>query len=114
MYTVTWVKSTTNTWLPLETVDLSEVKSSGVYVIWYAGNPGQVVRVGQGDIADRLTAHRNDKAVLAYKTNGMLLVTWAAVPESRVDGVERFLADHYRPLVGDRYPEVAPIVVNLP
>ncbi len=114
MLAVTWVKSTTGTWLPLETVDLSEVKTSGVYVIWYAGNPGQVVRVGQGDIANRLSAHRNDKAVLAYKTNGLLLVTWATVSASQVDGAERFLADHYKPLIGDRYPDADPIVVNLP
>ncbi len=113
MLTVTWIKSTSNAWLPLETVDLSGVTVDGVYVIWHAGNPARTVRVGQGNIAARLGAHRLDKAILAYAASGTLYVTWAAVQASQRDGVERFLADHYSPLIGDRHPNVTPIPVNL-
>jgi hypothetical protein len=110
---VEWIKSQAGTWLDLRTVNLTDVSAFGVYVIWHGGNPSQVVRVGQGSIADRLTAHRSDPAILAYADKG-LYVTWATVQVSQADGVERFLANHYLPLVGDRHPAVAPIAVNLP
>jgi len=85
----------------------------GVYIIWYRGQPGRVVRIGQGDIADRLTAHRKDPAILAYKGYG-LLVTWAGVQASQRDGVERHLAETWSPLIGDRFPDVPAIAVNSP
>jgi hypothetical protein len=110
---VHWVKSQSGGWLPFETFNLSGVQTFGVYVIWRHGIPPYAVTVGQGIIKDRLTTHRSDSAILAYSRAG-LSVTWAAVSKSQADGVERFLADRYRPLVGDRYPAVAPIVVNLP
>src|SRR6266704_497150 len=106
MLTVSWVKSTTNEWLPLERVDLSKVATQGVYIIWHGGNPARVVRVGQGDIADRLTAHRNDSQVLSYGRFGFLLVTWAAVSVWSLDGVERHLGDRWKPVIGDRFPNV--------
>ena len=108
-----WVKLTTGDWCPFETVDLSNVTTFGVYVIWYKGQPGRVVYVGQGDVADRLTTHRKDREILAYKNCG-LLVTWATVSASQRDGVERYLADSWPPLVGDRHPDVMPIAVNSP
>ena len=40
-------------------------------------------------------------------------VTWAGVPVQFLDGVERYLADRYGPLVGEAFPAVAPIQVNL-
>ena len=72
----------------------------------------KVVRIGQGNIADRLTAHRQDRAILQHKANG-LYATWAAVPSQSVDGVERYLYDQYGPLAGERAPDVHPIAVNL-
>ena len=42
------------------------------------------------------------------------LVTWAVVPAHQLDGVERYLADTYQPIEGDRFPDVEPLVVNLP
>ena len=86
----------------------------GVYIIWHTGDPGKVVYVGQGDISDRLAKHRKDKAILAYSKQGTLHVTWATVRESQLDGVERHLADHFDPLVGDVFPDVRPIAVNVP
>ena len=114
MISVAWVKCADGAdWCPLETVDLSKVNATGVYVIWHSGNPAQVVRVGQGDIAARLTSHRADPNILKDRGSGTLFVTWAAVPAHQLDGVERFLANQYSPLVGDAFPNAAPIRVNL-
>ena len=74
----------------------------------------RVVRVGQGDIATRLGEHRNDPEILAYAKLGTLRVTWASVPANQRDGVEAYLADTWNPLVGERFPNVAPITVNSP
>lgn len=113
MLNVTWAKAQTG-WWQLDTVDLTIIKAHGVYLIWHGGNPSRVVRIGQGDVASRLGAHRNDPAVTAHKRSGTLYVTWAAVSAAQRGGVERFLTDHYRPLVGDAFPDEPPIAVNLP
>jgi len=36
------------------------------------------------------------------------------VAKSDRDGVERYLTDHWKPVVGDRCPVAAPIEVNSP
>ncbi len=112
---LSWISwSTEGKRLPLRTVNLSNVETVGVYVIWHSGQKPRVVRVGQGDIAERLRCHREDSCVLAYEVYGQLFVTWAAVPARLVDGVERYLAEYWKPLVGDRFPQVGPIAVNSP
>jgi hypothetical protein len=110
---VTWIKCVGDQWCSLELVKLTDVTAQGVYIIWHGGNPSKVVRVGQGDIAKRVGAHRFDREILAYKKNG-LYVTWASVPAAQRDGVERYLADRWSPLVGDAYPNVFPLAVNDP
>ena len=56
--TVTWIKCGTG-WCPFETVDLSDIKTHGVYVIGYEQpNSIATVYVGQGDVAARLRDHR--------------------------------------------------------
>jgi hypothetical protein len=66
MISVSWVKCGDGVnWCPLEPVNLSGVGTTGVYIIWHEGNPSRVVRIGQGNIAARLGAHRRDHAVLA-------------------------------------------------
>jgi len=113
MLTLTWVKPAVG-WLPFETFDLRAcVTNPGAYVIWHSGRPPWTVRVGQGNVPVRLGEHRGDQQILAYRSYG-LYVTWAVVPAQYLDGVERYLADQLRPLVGDRYPDVVPIPVNLP
>ena len=72
------------------------------------------LRRPQGNIAERLTAHRNDVNILAYADVGTLRVTWAAVSAAQQDGVERYLANMYPPPVGDAFPDVEPIAVNSP
>ena len=114
MGTLTWVKSTENRWLSLDGVNLDPVTTTGVYVIWHSGPTPRTVRVGQGDIKSRLNAHRLDRAIGAYRPQGGLWVTWAAVSPYALNGVERYLAEQLRPLVGDRFPDVTAIPVNLP
>lgn len=109
MMTLPWVKCTGDQWCPLLDVNLTDVKTQGVYAIWIGG--GRYVRIGQGDVAARLIAHRNDPAITRYTT---LYVTWAAVPSWQCDGVERYLYDECSPLVGERAPDALPIAVNLP
>ena len=111
---VNWIKCSGGVWCGLERVDLETVNGSGVYMIWYSGNPGRVVYVGQGDIADRLRNHRNDPTILAYRQFGELLVTWASVSANQRDGVERYLADTWNPAKGTTFPNAAPIPVNSP
>jgi hypothetical protein len=114
---VQWVKcGNGDNWCPLETLNLDSVgDTAGVYIIWHAGNPARVVRVGQGNpIKDRLSAHRKDQQILAYRKSGILLVTWAYVPLNQRDGVEKYLSETWNPLVGDAFPNAFPIAVNSP
>jgi hypothetical protein len=116
MISVAWMKcGSDGHWCDLELLNLETVTAkTGVYVIWHEGNPARVVRIGQGDIARRLAAHRLDPAILACKRFGRLRVTWAAVPAHQLDGVERYLANSWPPLIGDAFPNVAPLAVNSP
>ena len=86
----------------------------GVYVIWHEGNPSRVVRIGHGRISECLHYHQEDPEVLAYSGFGTLRVTWAAVPPNQLEGVTRYLVEHWKPLVADRPLKVLPIAVNSP
>ena len=111
---VSWIKSTRNEWLNFETFNLDPVTAGGVYMIWHGGATPRVVRLGQGDIKSRLSAHRNDPLITKHRASGLLMVTWASVPAAQRDGVELYLADQWRPLVGDAFPDCQPIAVNSP
>ena len=113
---LSWVKCQNDNWCSLERVNLANEHFNnleGLYVIWHGGDEPKVVRVGQGKIKDRLTAHRNDEEITAYSHLG-LYVTWASVDGRFRDGVEKYLADELDPLEGDRFPNRTPIEVNLP
>lgn len=115
MLRLSWIKcGKGENWCPFETVNLAKAQAEGVYIIWHSGDPSRVVRIGQGNIKSRLTAHRTDTEILAYKKSGTLHVTWAAVSAAQRDGVERYLANNWNPLVGDAFPDVVPIAVNSP
>ncbi len=115
MLNLSWIKcGEPGHWCPFDNVNLSTVNASGIYIIWHDGNPARVVRVGQGNIAERIKAHRNDSEIVAYRQSGTLRVTWATVPAAQQDGVECYLADRWTPLVGDAFPDAEPIVVNDP
>lgn len=111
---VTWAKYTSGAWCGLATLNLAApelVDAGGVYVIWRPYDR-RAVRVGQGTIVDRLRQHRCDREILTHGPG--LLVTWANVAPSWRDGVERYLANQYQPLVGTTFPFATPIPVNLP
>jgi hypothetical protein len=115
MITVHWYKcGKDGHYCGLETLNLDTVTETGVYIIWHTGNPGRVVRIGQGKVADRIAAHRKDAQILAYKKHGELRVTWAALPSHQIGPVERYLANTWPPLIGDAFPDVAPLAVNSP
>lgn len=114
---VVWIKCTGDSWCKLNTVNLDHEHFDGVggvYVIWRNGHQGAYVRVGQGEIRNRLAVHRQDKEVQSHGASGTLYVTWARVGAGDRDGVERYLYDRLNPLVGERAPDVDPVEVNLP
>ncbi len=112
MTTIKWTQCTGGVWCPLNNLNLAGISDArGVYIIWHTGNPSRVVRVGQGNIAERLGEHRRNPEIVAY---GDLLVTWASAAAHQLDGIERYLADKLNPLVGDAFPDVTPIAVNSP
>jgi hypothetical protein len=115
MLKLSWIKCKENKWCDFLKVDLSDKHFeglSGVYVIFYAKESGgRAVRVGQGNIAERIADHRKDPEITLYVG---LLVTWARVPSNQQDGVEKYLADSLDPATGDRFPDRTPIEVNLP
>jgi len=84
MLKLSWSKSDDVRWFELESVDLSNVHITGVYIIWHAGQASKVVRIGGGDIAARLLAHRSDGAISGYKAQAsswslgprFLLINW--------------------------------------
>ena len=113
-----WMKCDNNAWCSLEHVDLSHKYYDnflGVYVIWYWDNFGNpvTVRVGQGNLRNRLTAHRSDPLIQRYAPMD-LLVTWTDVLPHLRDGVEAYLGKVLKPLVGSRFPGTKPIPVVPP
>lgn len=118
-YPLSWGKSQSDSWCWLSVIDGSEaaLNTTGTYVIWYSTNDSNarnVVRVGQGHIGSRLAEHKDNPNITAYGQYGLLVFSWATVPSTMLNGVERYLANVYNPLEGERYPNVAPIPVTLP
>ncbi|MGZ2259490.1 hypothetical protein [Roseobacter sp. A03A-229] len=114
MVTLNWVtRYNSGGDIELQRVDLDKVSSAGVYMIWHGGAKAHVVRVGQGVISDRLKDHRKDQYILEYSSKGLFAV-WAQVDMPSRDGIERYLSEKWKPLVGSRFPNVPPIVVNSP
>jgi hypothetical protein len=112
---VNWIKCKNNNWCSLNTVDLQSNhfdNLEGVYVIW-CGDGGSCIKVGQGNIQDRIAAHRKDPDIQEY-SNRNLLASWAELSPQHHDGVEAYLADRLNPLAGERYPNVQRITINLP
>jgi len=113
---LTWNKCVGEQWCPLLSVNLDHSHFDGlegVYIIWHGQPNPAVVYVGQGNIRERLTSHRQNPDILAYKDQG-LYVTWAKVEAANRDGIEKSLADTWKPKVGGNYPSVVPIPVNSP
>ena len=97
----------------LELVDPGTINGWGVYLIWQAPSR-RVVYVGQGLIGRRVVDHQRDPHIIQHRGAGQLLITWAFVAMDQMNGIERYLADFFRPLEGERHPDAPPISVNLP
>jgi hypothetical protein len=111
-----WIKCEGNEWCDLLLVNLDHPHFNnleGVYIIWHGGSNPTTLRVGQGVIRDRLSAHRNEDEILDYREH-RLYVTWAKVSTSQRDGVEKYLAEKLNPKIGAHFPDATPIPVNLP
>lgn len=110
-----WMKSIDNKWLNFNQLDLTHIHAVGVYIIWHGGENPQIVRVGQGNIASRLTAHRMNHQIMRFASRGPLMVTWAEIPEpARRDGIESYLVQQFSPLIRDRVTEAPPIAARSP
>ena len=103
-------------WCDLLRLDMDSIGEDeiGVYIIWKPDDTGTAVRVGQGNIKDRLTRHKKDKKITRHAVDGALSVTWTILSTRYLDGVEKHLGDLLEPLEGPRFPDVPPISVNLP
>lgn len=111
-----WIKCVGDQWCNLINLNLDHShfsNLSGVYIIWHGGQQPATVYVGKGEIAERLADHRQNATILQYSHFG-LFVSWARVDPWSQSGVERFLAERLNPKVGQRYPTVTAIPVNLP
>jgi hypothetical protein len=113
-----WMKCLGDRWCCLFDVRLDSRhldELNGVYIIWYWEDRylPAVVRVGQGNIKERLLQDRQKPAILALKDYD-LVVTWAFVGESQRDGVERYLGETLDPIIKSLLPEASPIRVILP
>ena len=113
---VTWFKCKSGNWCKFDSLDLGTIDEVGVYVIGYESHTNSIytIYVGQGDIAERLANHRSDERITKYRSHGTLHTTGANVSTLYRNGVERYVADELKPLVGSRHPDVTPISINLP
>lgn len=114
MIILTWTSRDRNRWWTLDDVQLFRARTTGVFLIWYAGQSGRVVCVGQGDVAQQLAVLKEQADIRAHDANGELLVTWAQVSAPRIDGITRYLAETWSPLIEGALPDTAAIEVNSP
>lgn len=101
-------------WYSLRRLNLSTVTDRGVYVIKRFGKQERTIYVGQGDISERLSRHRNSYRITRHGNTHDLKVTWAPVLVRRRSGVERYLHEALEPLEGTYQTDDPPIKVNLP
>ena len=113
---VNWIKCSGAQWCDLLNLNLAHTHFDGlqgIYIIQHGAPNPHVVYVGQGDIRERLTEHRANPKILAYKDLG-LFVTWAKVDAQYRGGVERYLAEQWNPKIGENYPNVPSVEINSP
>jgi len=77
-------------------------------IIW---SGDKTIYVGSGRIKERIKQHRLNTEITQYCN---LKVVWAKTNESEMTGIEKYLSDMLKPLVGERHPDVLPIEVNWP
>lgn len=120
---VKWVKNNQNgEWFDFLRLNLDAVYftgKTGVYAIWYTSpSSAKVIRIGSGNISERLKDHRTNQEIIKYSSLGSLKVSWIIADSnpllpSDIQGAELFLANKYNPLIGDRSLSVAEVPVSL-
>ena len=110
--TVIWARPDFYDWYTLYIASL-RTSGIGVYIIF---NDEKILHVGQSKNLKRRFSEQ-EIAMIISGENRPFYVTWANLPRWDLDGVERFLADHYfrgRSALGHKWPDVEPIAINLP
>lgn len=120
---VKWIKNNQNgEWFDFLRLNLEAPyfnNKVGVYAIWYTSpSSAKVIKVGSGNISERLKDHRSNQEITKYSSLGNLKVSWVVADSnpllpSEAQGAEVFLANKYRPLVGDRFPNVVEVPISL-
>jgi hypothetical protein len=110
-----WEKCS-NVWCFLDTIDVSHVRSIGVYVIWRGSGTldrlSTVIFVGHGEIAAGIGLARINPSITMHGPG--LLVTWAKAVPHLAPGIAAYLSKQLRPLSADRWNQVDLCEVNLP
>ena len=108
---IAWNRCERGSWCNLAELDLAKINVTGVYMIWNKGPVSKVIRVGQGNVAERLQEQRTNPKITSH---GALYVTWAEAPSFALVGIERYLAHTWHPVVKGSVPDAFPIKVNSP
>lgn len=106
-----WIKCQNGIWCDFLKVNLEHKHFNdlkGVYIIW---SNKTTVRLGSGEIKERIAEHRNNVEITKYSN---LKITWVQIHANQMEGVEKYLAEILDPIVGERFPDRTPIEVNLP
>lgn len=115
MLDLKWRRSTDGDgWWNFIKLNLTTVRDEGIYVVWLSGDPGRVVCIGEGDIAEELRKRRDSNTILGFARTAPMWVTWASVPAAERAGVLHFLGEQLDPIVRDVVDAVRPVSVNLP
>jgi hypothetical protein len=87
----------------------------GVYLIYPDRDPERPLLIDCGHIGERLRMASCDPDLMICSVLGVLLATWAAVPEQYVQGVRNFLVGALDPIIRPSEGSALwPIAVNLP
>lgn len=108
----TWARYKSQKWCRLNSLNLDQVRARGVFLIWNPDKKGDVIQIGQGNIAACLQDLRNSSLITRFGED--LLVSWARVPQSYRDGVVRFLFEQYSPAIGEITHSAPLVIINLP
>lgn len=108
---VTWARYKSQKWCRLNSLNLDHVSAHGVFIIW---NPeeGNVIQIGQGDIAKHLQISRNSRLITRFGED--LRVTWTRIPSGYRDGIIRYLYEQFSPVIGEANPHARLVIVNHP
>ena len=109
---VKWIKYKNQGWCRLRTLNLDNVATNGVFIIWKPNSKNNVIRIGQGNIARSIQALRNDPEITRFGED--LLVTWCSVQKKYRDGIERYMYEQYSPACGDQINCASLVYLNLP